>query len=80
MFTKAAGIMPENAKYRANMAVVLGLMGRDEEALSLFNQVLPADLANQNLAVLLKTEDSADPNNSAPEAGPDSQNAESTSL
>lgn len=52
MFTKAAGIMPENVKYRANMAVALGLMGRDEEALSLFNQVLPEDEAKHNLIVL----------------------------
>ena len=66
MFTKAAGIMPENPKYRANMAVVLGLMGRDEESLSLFKQVLSEDLANQNLAVLLKTEDNTDPNSTAP--------------
>jgi Flp pilus assembly protein TadD len=52
MFTRAAGIMPENVKYRANMAVALGLMGRDEESLSLFKQVLPEDKANHNLSVL----------------------------
>jgi len=52
MFTKAAGIIPENAKYRANMAVALGLMGRDEESLSLFKQTLPDDQANHNLSVL----------------------------
>lgn len=52
MFTKAAGIMPENVKYRANMAVALGLMGRDEESLSLFKQVLPEDQAKHNLGVL----------------------------
>jgi serine/threonine-protein kinase len=52
MFTKAAGIMPENVKYRANMAVALGLMGRDEESLSLFNQILPEDQAKYNLSVL----------------------------
>lgn len=52
MFTRAAGIMPENIKYRANMAVALGLMGRDEESLSLFNQILPEDQANHNLSVL----------------------------
>lgn len=52
MFTKAAGIMPENVKYRANMAVALGLMGRDEESLSLFMHVLPEDQANHNLSVL----------------------------
>ncbi|MHC4117326.1 MAG: tetratricopeptide repeat protein [Planctomycetota bacterium] len=61
MFTRAAGIMPENRKYRANMAVVLGLMERDEEALSLFNQVLPVELANQNLAVLQNTQDNEEP-------------------
>jgi len=55
MFTKAAGIMPENVKYRANMAVALGLMGRDEESLSLFNQILPEDQAKRNLSILQKT-------------------------
>lgn len=79
MFTKAAGIMPENCKYRANMAVALGLMGRDEESLSLFKQVLPVDLANQNLAVFRRTEDSVDPNSSAPIEGSDSQHTEPTS-
>lgn len=54
MFTRAAGAAPENLRYRANMAVVLGLMGREEESLSLFSKALPADLANQNLAVLQK--------------------------
>ena len=52
MFTRAAGIMPENVKYRANMAVALGLMGRDEESLSLFKHILPEDQANHNLSVL----------------------------
>ena len=54
MFTKAAGILPENVKYRANMAVALGLMGRDEESLSLFKQILPEDQANHNLSILRK--------------------------
>jgi Flp pilus assembly protein TadD len=52
MFTKAAGLMPENTKYRANMAVALGMMGRDDESLSLFKQILPEDEANHNLSVL----------------------------
>ena len=51
-FTRAAGLMPENRKYRANMAVALGLLGRDEEALSLFKQILPESQAQQNLVVL----------------------------
>ena len=58
MFTKAAGIMPENVKYRANMAVALGLMGRDEESLSLFNQILPEYQAKHNLSILKETRSS----------------------
>lgn len=52
MFNRAAGLVPENSKYRANMAVALGLMGREEESLSLFKQILPEDQANHNLEVL----------------------------
>jgi len=59
MFTKAAGLMPENMKYRANMAVALGLMGRDDESLSLFKHVLPEDEAIHNLSVLQKARDKA---------------------
>jgi len=52
MFAEAAGIMPENARYRANMAVALSLMGRYEESLSLFKQVLREDQASRNASVL----------------------------
>lgn len=58
MFNKAAGLMPENTKYRANMAVALGLMGREEESLSLFKQILPEDQANHNLDVLRQAKES----------------------
>jgi Flp pilus assembly protein TadD len=79
MFTKAAGLMPENPKYRANMAVALGLMGREEESMSLFSQVLPAELACQNLCVLQKTECASDPNICFPiEEEPRSRAVEST--
>ncbi len=61
MFTKAAGIMPENMKYRSNMAVALGLMGRDEESLSLFKQLLPEDQANHNMSVLQEARNSNKP-------------------
>ncbi len=60
MFNKAAGLVPENTKYRANMAVALGLMGREEESLSLFRQVLPEDQANHNLNVLRQAKESAE--------------------
>jgi len=65
MFTRAAGIMPENVKYRANMAVALGLMGRDEESLSLFRHVLPEDQANHNLSVLREARNSNKPASTA---------------
>lgn len=52
VFDKAAGIAPENAKYRGNMAVALGLMGRDEEALALFKQILPEERAAHNVELL----------------------------
>lgn len=54
MFSAAAGVAPQNARYRANMAVAFGLMGRDEESLSLFEQVLPKQQAGENLDVLHK--------------------------
>jgi Flp pilus assembly protein TadD len=52
LFTQAAGIAPGNARYRSNMAVALGMMGRDQEALALYEQVLPKTDAQYNLAVL----------------------------
>lgn len=54
MFTKAAGLKPENARYRANMAVALGLLGRKEESLALFKQILPEAQAEHNLNILCR--------------------------
>ena len=51
-FTKAASLAPHNERYRSNMAVALGMAGRNEEALALFMQVLSLEDANHNLAVL----------------------------
>ena len=52
MFTEAAGLEPENTRYRANMAATLGLLGRDEEALALYRQILPDKQANKNLTII----------------------------
>jgi Flp pilus assembly protein TadD len=49
LFTQAASAMPGNARYRANLALALGMMGRYEEAQALYEQVLPADEAAWNL-------------------------------
>ena len=51
-FTEAAGISPNDARYRANMAVALGMMGRDSEAFSLLEHVLSPPDANHNLKVV----------------------------
>ena len=59
MFAEAAGIMPENARYRANMAVALSFMGRYEESLSLFKQVLRKEQASHNVRVLQEAMKSA---------------------
>jgi Flp pilus assembly protein TadD len=56
-FTDAAGLVPENEKYRANMATVLGLLGRHEESLALLQQILPHDKAEHNAEVLRKAYD-----------------------
>ena len=66
MFTRAAGVMPDNAKYHANMAVALGLMGRYEESLFLLKQVLPEDQANHNLNVLREARKKANPASATP--------------
>lgn len=51
-FRQAAALAPEDASYRANMAVALGMLGRYEESLSLYEQVIPVWDAHYNLAVL----------------------------
>jgi len=51
-FTEAAGISPHDARYRANIAVAVGMMGRYEESLALFEQIVPEDQAHHNLAVV----------------------------
>lgn len=67
MFAKAAAVVPENARYRANMAVTLGLMGRYEESQSLFSQVLPEEQANYNLEVLRQAAESTSTDSDRPD-------------
>lgn len=51
-FTTAAGLVPENTRYRSNMATALALMGRRNEALSLYKQVLTEEEAAENIQIL----------------------------
>jgi len=51
-FVQAAGIAPENTRYRSNMATSLALLGRSEEALALYQQILPKQQAMENVRLL----------------------------
>lgn len=51
-FTDAAAVVPENTRYRSNMATALALLGRRDEALSLYRQILPEEEAMENIQIL----------------------------
>jgi len=53
-FIKAAGRVPESAKFRANLATALALLGRHEESGALLQQVLPDEQAKHNAEILRK--------------------------
>ena len=54
-FTRAAGIAASNARYRANMGAALGMMGRYDEALSIYEQVLSEEDSHYNVGVLAQS-------------------------
>jgi Flp pilus assembly protein TadD len=58
-FTEAAALLPQNRKYRANMAAALGLLGRHDESLSLMQQVLADQDAVHNAHVLREASEKA---------------------
>ena len=51
-FQAAVGVDPNDARYRANMALALGMMGRYDEALSLYRQIVTEIECHENLAVI----------------------------
>lgn len=51
-FTLAAAAAPQDARYRANMAAALGVAGRYDESLALYQQIVPPADAHHNLSVL----------------------------
>ncbi len=55
LFVRAAGKAPEDTRFRANMAVALGLLGRYDESLNLYLQLVPEWDAHHNLAVLCES-------------------------
>ena len=52
LFTAAAAANPVDARNRANMAVGLAFLGRMDEALSLYLQIMPPADAHWNMGVL----------------------------
>jgi len=60
-FTDAAGLIPESAKYRANLATSLALLGRQEEATALLQQILPEEQVQHNAEILRKAYEKAAP-------------------
>jgi Flp pilus assembly protein TadD len=51
-FASAATIQPSNARYRANMALALNLLGREDESASLYKMVVEQADVDNNLALL----------------------------
>lgn len=57
-FTRAAAAAPEDPRYRASVAMTLGVQGRYDEALSLYRQVMDPGLAHYNTALLAEANSS----------------------
>lgn len=51
-FESAAALVPHNARYQANRALALGMMGEYERSLEAYQSVLPPAEAHHNLAVI----------------------------
>lgn len=51
-FASAASSSPGDARYRANMALALGMAGRTDEAFALYSQVVSEADAHDNMAVV----------------------------
>ena len=52
LFTRAAALKPNDGRYRANMAMALCLLGRCDESLALYQQVVSKTDAQYNVALL----------------------------
>jgi Flp pilus assembly protein TadD len=51
-FTRASEAAPQEARFRTNKALALGLLGRYDESLALYREVLSPEDAEHNLAVI----------------------------
>jgi tetratricopeptide (TPR) repeat protein len=51
-FTRAASLAPDDTRYRANMALATGMLGRYDESYALYEQFLRPARAHYNLSVV----------------------------
>ena len=58
--TEAVAISPYNTRYRTNLGLALGMMGRYEESLALYEQVVAPGKAQYNLALICEARGDAD--------------------
>jgi Flp pilus assembly protein TadD len=56
IFTHAAAAAPDDARPRGNLALSLALQGRTDEALALWQQILPPADARKNVELALKSQ------------------------
>ena len=56
-FTSATALAPADSRYRGNMAMALGMLGRYEESVELYKQIMPESDAHFNLAVICEARD-----------------------
>jgi len=59
-FAQAAALNPDDARYKANQGMALGMAGRYDESLSVYEEVLPPAEAHYNLAVVCEARNDLD--------------------
>jgi hypothetical protein len=59
-FTRASSLRPDDARYRSNLAMTLGMLGRYDESYSLYTLVMPAQDARHNVALLAESAGDSD--------------------
>lgn len=70
-FTGAAAVANNDVRYRANMAVALGMLGRQDESAALFRQVLSEEDTEYNLGVIREARGQRDRSVENTSAAPD---------
>jgi Flp pilus assembly protein TadD len=59
-FASAVANQPDDARYKANQAMAMGMAGRYDESLNKYQEVLPPAEAHYNLAVVCEARNDMD--------------------